>query len=54
MITMKSTEFLTAGLTDGYKHFSDDGTIISTIDSQGRTLVKTFSNDFFDLYHGSN
>jgi hypothetical protein len=33
---------LTAGLTDGYKHFSDD----STIDSQGRTLVKTFSNDF--------
>lgn len=37
---------LTAGLTDGYKHFSDDGTIISTIDSQGRTLVKTFSNDF--------
>lgn len=37
---------LTAGLTDGYKYFSDDGTIISTIDSQGRTLVKTFSNDF--------
>lgn len=37
---------LTTGLTDGYKHFSDDGTIISTIDSQGRTLVKTFSNDF--------
>ena len=37
---------LTAGLTDGYKHFSDDGTIISTIDSEGRTLIKTFSNDF--------
>lgn len=37
---------LTAGLTDGYKHFSDDGTIISTTDSQGRTLVKTFSDDF--------
>lgn len=37
---------LTAGLTDGYKHFSDDGTIISTTDSQGRILVKTFSNDF--------
>lgn len=37
---------LTAGLTDGYKHFSDDGTIISTMDSEGRTLVKTFSDDF--------
>lgn len=37
---------LTAGLTDGYKHFSDDGTIISTTDSEGRTLVKTFSDDF--------
>ena len=37
---------LTAGLTDGYKHFSDDGTIISTTDSQGRTLIKTFSDDF--------
>lgn len=39
----RSTECQTAF---GYKHFSDDGTIISTIDSQGRTLVKTFSNDF--------
>lgn len=37
---------LTAGLTDGYKHFSDDGTIISTTDSEGRTLTKTFSIDF--------
>lgn len=37
---------LTAGLTDGWTHFSDDGTIISTTDSQGRTLTKTFSNDF--------
>lgn len=37
---------LTAGLTDGYKHFSDDGTIISTTDSQGRVLTKTFTNDF--------
>lgn len=37
---------LTAGLTDGYKHFSDDGTIISTTDSEGRILTKTFSNDF--------
>lgn len=37
---------LTAGLTDGYKHFSDDGTIISTTDFEGRTLTKTFSNNF--------
>lgn len=37
---------LTAGLTDGYKHFSDDGTIISTTDSEGRVLTKTFSDDF--------
>ncbi|MDO4292045.1 MAG: hypothetical protein Q4C65_02330 [Eubacteriales bacterium] len=37
---------LTAGLTDGYKNFSDDGTIISTIDSEGRKLVKTFSDNF--------
>ena len=42
----KIDRILTAGLTDGYKHFSDDGTIISTTDSQGRTLVKTFSDDF--------
>ena len=37
---------LTAGLTDGYKQFSDDGTIISTTDSQGRTLTKAFSDNF--------
>lgn len=42
----KIDRILTAGLTDGYKHFSDDGTVISTIDSEGRTLVKTFSDDF--------
>lgn len=42
----KIDRILTAGLTDGYKHFSDDGTIISTIDSEGRILTKTFSNDF--------
>lgn len=40
---------LTAGLTDGYKHFSDDGTIISTIDSQGRKLVKKFSNNMLNM-----
>ena len=37
---------MTEGLTDGYKQYSDDGTIISTTDAQGRTLTKTFSNDF--------
>lgn len=42
----KIDRILTAGLTDGYKHFSDDGAIISTTDSEGRTLVKTFSNNF--------
>ncbi|MFA6873507.1 MAG: hypothetical protein WCQ86_05960 [Bacteroidaceae bacterium] len=42
----KIDRILTAGLTDGWKHFSDDGTIISTTDSEGRTLVKTFSNNF--------
>lgn len=42
----KIDRILTAGLTDGYKHFSDDGTIISTTDSEGRTLTKTFSDDF--------
>lgn len=36
---------LTSGLTDGYKQFSSDGTIISTTDSQGRTLKKIFSSD---------
>ena len=49
---------LTAGLTDGYKQFSDDGTIISTTDSQGRKLVKEFSNNFMTctttLYNSSN
>lgn len=37
---------LVAGLMDGYKFFSDDGTIISTTDTQGRKLVKEFSDDF--------
>lgn len=37
---------LTSGLADGWKEFSDDGTIIS-VDSKGRKLVKEFSDDFF-------
>lgn len=34
------------GLPDGTKTFSDDGTVITTVDSAGRRLVKTFSSDF--------
>lgn len=37
---------LMIGLTDGTKTFSEDGTIISSEDSAGRTLVKTFTNGF--------
>lgn len=37
---------LLVGLTDGTKEFSDDGTVISSVDSSGRKLVKTFTNDF--------
>ena len=37
---------LMTGLTDGQKIFSDDGTVITTTDSTGRTLVKTFTNGF--------
>jgi hypothetical protein len=37
---------LMVGLTDGQKIFSDDGTEITTIDSTGRKLVKTFTNGF--------
>lgn len=34
------------GLPDGTKTFSDDGTVITTVDSAGRRLVKTFTDDF--------
>ena len=37
---------LASGLDDGVKNISDDGTIITTTDSSGRTLTKTFSNNF--------
>ena len=49
---------LSSGLTDGYKQFSDDGTIISTTDSEGRKLVKEFTNNFMTctttLYDSKN
>ena len=37
---------LMTGLTDGMKNISEDGTVISTTDSTGRTLVKTFTEGF--------
>lgn len=49
---------LTAGLTDGWKQLSDDGTIITSTDQKGRRLVKVFTNDFntctTTLYDASN
>ena len=38
---------LMVGLANGNKTFSDDGTVITSVDSaSGRTLTKTFSSDF--------
>lgn len=37
---------LVVGLTDGDKTFSEDGLTITTVDSTGRRLVKTFTSDF--------
>lgn len=37
------------GLPDGTKTFSDDGTVIVSIDSKGRTLTKTFTNNFLTI-----
>lgn len=37
---------LQTGFLDGEKTFSDDGTVISSVDSKGRTLVKTFTEGF--------
>lgn len=37
---------LTEGLPDGIKTISDDGTVIKTVDSKGRALVKTFTDNF--------
>ena len=39
---------LMAGFVDGSKTFSDDGRVITSVDSSGRTLVKTFSEDFLE------
>lgn len=37
---------LLSGFTNGTKQFSDDGTIITSTDDLGRTLTKTFTNNF--------
>lgn len=44
--TEEIDRILTSGLTDGYKYFLDDGTIISNDNVNGLKLTKTFSNDF--------
>lgn len=38
--------FLIDGLPDGTKTFSEDGSVVKTVDSKGRVLVKTFTDDF--------
>lgn len=41
--TEEIDRILTSGLTDGYKYFYDDGTIVSTSQTTGMTLTKTFN-----------
>lgn len=40
---------LLVGFEDGTKEFSDDGTVITSIASDGRTLTKTFTNGFLTM-----
>lgn len=40
---------LLVGFEDGTKEFSDDGTIITSTASDGRTLTKTFSDGFLTM-----
>lgn len=40
---------LMIGFPDGSKTFSDDGTVITSVDDAGRSLVKTFSNGFLTM-----
>lgn len=39
-------QVLTNGFTNGTKTFSNDGSVITSVDSLGRTLVKTFSESW--------
>lgn len=40
---------LMEGLPDGTKTFSDDGTVVKSVDSKGRSLTKTFTNNFLTI-----
>lgn len=40
---------LLVGFEDGTKEFSDDGTVITSTSSDGRTLTKTFTNGFLTV-----
>lgn len=40
---------LLVGFEDGTKEFSDDGTVITSTESDGRTLTKTFSDGFLTM-----
>ena len=40
---------LLVGFEDGTKEFSDDGTVITSIASDGRTLTKIFSDGFLTM-----
>lgn len=40
---------LLVGFEDGTKEFSDDGTVITSTASDGRTLTKTFSDEFLTM-----
>lgn len=40
---------LLSGFEDGTKEFSDDGTVITSTASDGRTLTKTFTNGFLTM-----
>ena len=40
---------LLVGFEDGTKEFSEDGTVITSVASDGRTLVKTFTNEFMKM-----
>ena len=45
----KIERILLVGFVDGSKVFSDDGTTITSTASDGRTLVKTFTNGFLTM-----
>lgn len=45
----ETKRILLVGFEDGIKEFSDDGTIITSVASDGRTLTKIFSNNFLTV-----